>query len=525
MNQKRHTTYQLTSDTRFQVALVGEGMLVGLFVGLTIALYRFTLMQAESVVQYVVHLAQTSPLIACGWFGILILLTLVVGVILRWEPDAAGSGIPQVDAEVMGAQDMNWMRVLGAKFMSGALCGLGGLSLGREGPSVQLGGVIGKGFSRLCKRGRGEERLLVTCGASAGMAAAFHAPLTGVMFTLEEIHKSFTAPLILVVMSSAVMADYVSAQLLGLSPLIQLHFIENFPYQMYYVLILFGIAMGILGALHNWGMFALQDVLSRIRVCEPFIRLLIPFLLSGIVGLCVPLLLCGGDALLELLENTQSISLLILVGLLAGKYLFTGICFGAGAPGGTLLPLVAMGALGGLILGKGFLFVFGMPQDLLQNCTLFGIVGFFSGAVKAPVTAVVLAFELTGSPQALLSLSLVSLIAYVTANLLKSDAYYEHSLGRLLGVSTDEADSRWGAQGRQLHTFVVETDSPLVGHSVSEVSWPEGSLVVTMTRCGHDLVPHSTTVFQAHDTLLVLIDADANLKSESHIRALCRANQ
>ena len=68
---------------------------------------------------------------------------------------------------------------------------LGGLALGREGPSIQIGAMAGKGVSKRMDRGKTEEKFLITCGASAGLAAAFHAPLAGVMFSLEEIHKNF----------------------------------------------------------------------------------------------------------------------------------------------------------------------------------------------------------------------------------------------------------------------------------------------------------------------------------------------
>ena len=135
------------------------------------------------------------------------IIMLIIGKLMLWEPYTAGSGIPQIDAEVAGKVDMPWHKVLVAKFSEGILCTLGGLSLGREGPSVQLGGMGGKAVSRALHKGRAEERILVTCGAGAGMAAAFHAPLTGVMFALEEIHKVFTAPLIISVTISSVVAD------------------------------------------------------------------------------------------------------------------------------------------------------------------------------------------------------------------------------------------------------------------------------------------------------------------------------
>ena len=105
-------------------------------------------------------------------------------------PFISGSGIPQVEGEMAGKLNQVWWRVLPANFWR-FLSLFAGLSLGREGPSIQIGAMSGKAVSSLLGRGKTEEKYLITCGASAGLAAAFHAPLAGVMFSLEEIHKNF----------------------------------------------------------------------------------------------------------------------------------------------------------------------------------------------------------------------------------------------------------------------------------------------------------------------------------------------
>ena len=140
-------------------------------------------------------------------------MAVLVGRLVKWEPMISGSGIPQVEGEVLGKLSQNWKRVLPAKFAGGFLCLLGGLSLGREGPSIQLGAMGGQGVSRLLDRGKTEERYLMTCGASAGLAAAFHAPLAGVMFALEEIHKGFSVSLLISVMTASVTADYICSHI------------------------------------------------------------------------------------------------------------------------------------------------------------------------------------------------------------------------------------------------------------------------------------------------------------------------
>lgn len=519
--QQRNNPIRRRLSRRFQVSLVWEGALVGLFAGALVTLYRLALTWGEKTLRSVIATFGSNQLNAALWFLALAVMAVVVAALVQWEPATSGSGIPQVDAEVMGAMEAPWHRVIGAKFIEGTLGAIGGLSLGREGPSVQLGGMAGKGVSRILKRGRGEERLLVTCGAGAGMAAAFHAPLTGVMFALEEIHKTFNAPLIISVMMSAVMSDYVTSQVLGLQPVISFKLAEVIPHEAYGILIVFGLVMGVIGALHNAGMFQIQNLLSKIRYRSAFMRYLIPFAIAGLVALTAPDLMCGGDAILELLMRPQGMGLLALTGLLVGKYLFTGVCFGAGTPGGTLFPLVIMGALAGAIFGTAAARFLGMSPDLVMNFMVLGIAGMFAGAIRAPVTAVVLAFELTGSLEQLLSLAIVSVIAYVTANLMQVDAYYEHLLARQLGTSPEETHERWGSHGRQLHSYVIEAGCSAADKLISEINWPQRTLVVSVRRCGRELVPSGSTRLIEGDRILMLLDEREDDDSERFVRHIC----
>ena len=186
---KKNISYTIKRANRLPVILIGEGLLVGAAGGLVVLLYRLALTFAGDALDRVLTLIEGDPLRTAGWFAVLVLLALIVGKLVKWEPMISGSGIPQVEGEIQGKLTEKWKRVLPAKFLGGFLCLLGGLSLGREGPSIQLGAMTGQGVSRLLDRGKTEEKYLMTCGASAGLAAAFHAPLAGMMFALEEIHN------------------------------------------------------------------------------------------------------------------------------------------------------------------------------------------------------------------------------------------------------------------------------------------------------------------------------------------------
>ena len=185
---QKTTPHLLNRTEHFQGALIGEGLIIGAVSGLVVLLYRVALKYADTFLQAILQYMQKSPLTTGLWFVILAGAAFVVSKLVQWEPMASGSGIPQLEGEMTGKLDPCWWRVLLVKFTGGFLSLICGLSLGREGPSIQLGAMAGKGFSRLTKRGITEEKFLLTCGASAGLSAAFHAPLAGIMFSLEEIH-------------------------------------------------------------------------------------------------------------------------------------------------------------------------------------------------------------------------------------------------------------------------------------------------------------------------------------------------
>ena len=488
--------------------LVCEGALVGIAVGLVISLYRFMLSHAEELMRFATAWLKDGGAIYLVWFAVLAVICVIVSVLMVREPYTQASGIPQIDAEVAGRIDMPWWRVLPIKFVEGVLCAAGGLSLGREGPSVMLGGMAGKGVSKLVHGERKHERLLVTCGAAAGMSAAFHAPLTGVLFAIEEIHREFSASLVISVMTASVFSDFVSSQLLGVTPLIHLVMYSSLPHELYPAVILMGVVCGVAGCVHNAGMFAVQDRLfGPYEHKMPVLRLAIPFALAGVAAYAWPDLMCGGDAIIERVMNLRSETMLSLLLLLVGKYMFTALCFGSSAPGGTLFPLVVMGMLVGALYGLGLTYAVGMPSFHVNSFVVLGIAGLFASVIQAPVTAVVMVFELTGSLEALLATSIVSVVAYVTATLLKTDAFYEHLLARMLGKKVEDGSASEALRGRMIiKNYVVGVGSRIEGATIRDVEWPKDALVVSIRQSGKKIVPKGDTPIVALSEVSVLMD-------------------
>ena len=420
---------------RIPVMLITEGLCVGLIGGFIVLLYRVALTFAGNWLIKILSYIKGNPFRCAVWFLILMALAWIVGRLVKWEPMISGSGIPQVEGEVSGRLSQNWRRVLPAKFAGGFLCMLGGLSLGREGPSIQLGAMAGQGISRALGRGKREEKFLMTCGASAGLSAAFHAPLAGMMFAVEEIHKTLSIPILLPVMTASVTADYIASHILGLDPVFHFQITEYLPQNYYWLLILLGILVGVSGVFYNWGMLKAQELYRKIPLLKETGRLLIAFLTAGVLGLVMPSVLGSGSGLIVSLTKGEMVLGMVVLTLVV-KFLFSAVSFGSGAPGGIFFPLLILGALLGAVFAMTGAEFFGLDPVYINNFVLLGMTGFFTAIVRAPLTGIILLFEMSGSISQMLSLSIVSVTAYIVATLMRSEPIYDSLLKRILKADT-----------------------------------------------------------------------------------------
>lgn len=420
---------------RIPIMLITEGLCVGLVGGFVVLLYRVALNFAGNWLLKSLSYIKGNPLRCAVWFLVLAGLAWIVGRLVKWEPMISGSGIPQVEGEVSGRLSQNWKRVLPAKFAGGFLCMLGGLSLGREGPSIQLGAMAGQGISRALGRGKREEKFLMTCGASAGLSAAFHAPLAGMMFAVEEIHKTFSIPILLPVMTASVTADYIASHILGLDPVFYFQITEYLPQNYYWLLILLGILVGVSGVFYNWGMLKAQELYRKIPFLKETGRLLIAFLTAGVLGLVMPSVLGSGSGLIVSLTKGEMVLGMVVLTLVV-KFLFSAVSFGSGAPGGIFFPLLILGALLGAVFAMTGAEFFGLDPVYINNFVLLGMTGFFTAIVRAPLTGIILLFEMSGSISQMLSLSIVSVTAYIVATLMRSEPIYDSLLKRILKADT-----------------------------------------------------------------------------------------
>lgn len=407
--------------------LITDGLLVGLVAGFFTLFYRFLLMKLDLLRSVLYDLSSYQ---AALWILAALLLGLLMGKLLQIEPLSSGSGIPQVQAEILGELEMEPKRVLLTKILGGGIANLIGLSLGREGPSIQIGASAAKGLSKVLKRNPKEEKALISAGASAGLAAAFNAPLAGTLFTLEEMHKNFSTNLLIPSLVASVTADFFAKYVFGLQPIFSFTLKTYLPLSSYGYVLLLGLGCGILGVLFNRGTLLFQDFFEKTRLPKQY-RPLIAVILCLLVGFSFPSFLGGGHHLVEELPELEH-HLSMLLFLLIGKMVFTWICYGSGAQGGLFLPMLVLGALFGcVIFHLGFLGQ--VPDIYLRNFMVLGMAGMLTAVVRSPILSIILVTEMTGNLYHLLSLSMVSITAYLVAEILKNPPLYHSLLERLLG--------------------------------------------------------------------------------------------
>ena len=250
-------------------------------------------------------------------------------------------------------------------------------------------------------------------------------------------------------------------------------------------------------------------------------RITLVFVLSAILAFVTPELLCGGDALIASLGESWTWSPTTLIVLLLAKVAVTGLAYSSEAPGGTLMPLVAIGSTWGALFGLIVVRAWGLDSGYVTNFIALGMAAMFASSVRAPVTAVVLVWELTSSFDALLSLTTVAIIAYVTANMTKVMPFYEHDLAQILARTTKTPEPESACEASYMEV-AVGTGSALEGACVHDVSWPEGARIVYIERSGEKIIPTGDTVIMALDTLTMIVDETDSHDAEFAVRQMAQ---
>jgi CIC family chloride channel protein len=406
------------------IGFVLAAAVVGAMTGLAAASFRILL-------DHVGALRNTLATWAHGnWWGLILVVltctacaTTAAALVRRIEPHAEGSGIPRVEAVVAGRAAPDRFRSLPVKYIGGLLSIGSGLALGREGPSVQMGGTIAVIVATATRRPLTDLRILAAGGAAAGLATAFNAPIAGGVFVLEELVKRFdprTTIATLVASASGFAAAY---PFTGSDTDFRMPHLHDPHMSNAQWVLAVGVITGILGVLYNKAiMFGLRIADTSRWPTEA--RAAAIGIGVGVVVWYAPDLAGSGDNLTQnaLLGHG---TIWAVAGALLFRFLFGVISYAASTPGGLFAPMLVLGADTGLIVGLAATHLAPHTAPDPAALALIGMAAFFTASVHAPITGLILATELTGTTNQLPPMLGACATALLVAVALRSRPIYD----------------------------------------------------------------------------------------------------
>jgi CIC family chloride channel protein len=351
-------------------------------------------------------------------------------LIYRFAREARGHGVPEVMYAVAEQGGRIRPQVAVVKSLASAICiGTGG-SVGREGPIVQIGSALGSTVGRIARVPESRLRILVACGAAGGISATFNAPIAGVFFALELILRDFEAESFGVVVLASFVADIIGRAAFGSHPFLALPGFELRSAYEYPLYIGLGVVAAVAGVAFIKVLYGAEDVADRLWRGKPeWLRPAAGGVLLGLVLLAVPQLYGVGYPPLEhAIGGSYTVKFLLL--LLVGKIVATSLTIAIGGSGGVFAPSLFMGAMLGSAYGAG---VHALFPHVTAPAGTYGLVGMgavFAGAARAPITAVIIIFELTGDYRIILPLMFAIALSAGISNALSGDTIYTLKLRR-----------------------------------------------------------------------------------------------
>ncbi|MCU0897048.1 MAG: chloride channel protein [Burkholderiales bacterium] len=394
--QENELAAEIERDRHGLAPLCAAAVAAGLLVGLVGAAFRRVLEFADALR---LDLVQWSGQL--GAAGVLVPVAVVAAcaalarLMVRYAPEAAGSGVQRVEAVMRGETTPARLRALPVKFFGGSLALGAGLALGREGPTVQMGATIGARLARWARLADDDVRNMSAAVAGAGLGVAFSAPIGGAIFTFEEVRRAFTLRLVVTSVLACSAASGVALVILGdlpdfkVSPPAVLGWTSVVP------VMLLGALLGVLGVGYNRLIVALLDLTERFPRVPPEAK---AALIGAVVGLLLwhaPHVVGGGDYLNQrTLDGAIPVGTLALV--LALRWVLGPFCYAAGTPGGIFAPLLLVGSAAGTLFAIAWNHLTGTSLDPLAFA-IIGMSTFFAAVVRAPFTGIMLIVEMTAT--------------------------------------------------------------------------------------------------------------------------------
>jgi len=466
------------------------GAFTGLLVGTAVYFFKLGAEWLSEKSTEIYHAAQANPWLIFAIIGGAAALAVLAWLLQRWASETKGGGIPRAEGVLRGILTFRWLRTGIAVVVNSFISFFAGLPLGSEGPSVLLGTAIGGGTCKLPLSHDSWNRYIMTGGACAGFAVATVAPVTGILFALEEAHKRFT-PMIFLMSLSSVLFGVTASNLWGMAlgkepaPLFNVaQFMGTFKMADIWVPLLLGVFVAIVACGYNLFVFWMGKTYdTKLKRIPQWAKLLVVFVLTAVIGVIAvgnfngtDALYGGGGLITKLASNRETItasnmSWYIIFALLLIRFFTISFATSSGATGGVFIPMLSIGALLGAVCAELFC-AMGMRPELYGTVVILSMTAFMGAATRAPLTALVFTVECTWNFTNLFYVAITVFVSYLLCEIVKVEPLYDVLLERMA-----ESQNK-GKQHKILRlNYVVAENAFAVSKSVRDILWPANTKV------------------------------------------------
>jgi len=492
-----------------------SGIVAGLFVGFFNYGVKILVTYSKQIYALVYEHLAFLPLL----LFVLAAMAIAMSYLHKWAPESRGSGIPQAEGMMRGLVGFKPLKMIVSMFVGSAISFFAGLPVGAEGPSVQLGASSSQAISNVFKSKLAWQRYVISAGAGAGFAVAFAAPLSGLVFVLEEGHRRFS-PVLLLSTAVSIIFGFITYRMMGNvtglwnadTAYFNFNQFSVVTYKDFLVLLAIGVSCGLAAILFNYLMIHSQRMTDGKEKTFPYwLRLLIIFIVIGITGVFFNYVNYSGyDLILSISARELSTWMLVLI--LVVKFILILLCFNSGATGGLFIPMLSIGALIGAIVGDlGIALGILAPENYI-SVVCIGMTTFFGASVRAPLTAIILIVELSGYDARFLPPMIAIITAFLIAEIFGSRPLYDAMLDRLKKIFANYHKVKM----EDINVQVVD-GAFIAGKKISDILWPTDSLIVSIMRDDEKIVPDGGTIVQVGDTLTIQVETGNKERTKRYL--------
>lgn len=398
--------------------LVMVGLFIGLCAGTVISVFRIT---TSFVYSFVIANTADCPMpLMLGFLALVTAAGFLVGHLIK-NPAIRYGGAAWLAQALENGQPRAWRIILWPKFLGSWLVMACGISVGREGPCIQMGASTALGLHKIGPTQKIERRYYILGGGAAGLAAAFSAPFAGICYVYEVMNQKLDQGLFIFMLAGGIGVFVSCTQIFGLDVMLPMEQALMPSPARCWILVPLGIVAGIVGIIYNYLLRVSIKCWEKQPFLPPRFRPVPVFLAAGLMVLFFPAVTGEGLTVFPGMEAGRT--LIGFLGLfLLVKLLFTAFCYGSGIPAGIMVPVLCLGGVTGGIYADCLQMLGIVGNEEMLSCVVMGMAGAFAAAEKAPVTALVLVAEMTGAWAVVPGLLFVSAIASWLAKVAKVKA-------------------------------------------------------------------------------------------------------